>query len=256
MNNTPATASAPLDKDLVKDLLEQSRFKALERAGKTEAQVRDVQDIQRKEMQKLLYGNAKGTEGESAQGAMEMPTLQPELEQAIKKDDRERMEAINETPDAYVFKREDTAVGVQHDDDRSVGLADEILRDPKQARNVSKHEGAHRKQEIGDQVATLPETGNPKIDKHRQDFRRLIFREDHAIAAEGGLKNHTSEYRGFVDTAQATEEHLNAVGMEGKKLREDAAKSTEGFRTLQEALLMASFRHRMRSLRSAETSMN
>jgi hypothetical protein len=54
------------------------------------------------------------------------------------------MTTIKDTPDAYVFERTDATAGVQHDDTREVGLADDVLMNPENAKKVSAHEREHR----------------------------------------------------------------------------------------------------------------
>lgn len=237
---TPASADR---KEIIDRAIEASREKALEKAGKAEAKVSEVKNIQRQELSGLLYGKAKGTDGATAGG--EDLKLEPEAEAAIEKDHEERMTAVEAAPDATVFERIDETAGVQNDGDRSIGIAHDILLDKKATTNVALHEGEHAKQEVGAQVAAIPETGNATIDKGQGKLRRLGFREDLSIKAEGGLKDHTPEYHGFVATTDATREYLNEAGMDGDRLVHDAGRTVRGFEEMHHSLLQAVMQKRV-----------
>lgn len=243
MERIPETSPATLDGEILEAAVDAAEKRALEAAGKEELPVRDVQDLQRQELHALLYGDAQGSDGSSAtENTMELPT---EAEAALSEDHAERMQAVDAAPDAYVFRRTDATVGVQHDDDRSIGIADEALSDAETTKRIATHEAEHRAQEEGDAVASLPETGNPTIDRVRTRFRRLIFREHGAIEAEGGLKDHTPEYHEYSDVASATKEYLNGAGMNGTELVRWAGERRDGFQKLAGAMVSASIRRRL-----------
>jgi len=245
MQRSPETPSAQIDQETMKELVLTSRSNALERAGETEAAVKDVRTLQKQEMAKLLYGDAKGTDGAAeGSGDMELP---PETQQALDDEHEERMKALGDAQDAYVFTRTDQTAAVQDDSDRSIGIAHDGLEDMDDLARRAAHEHEHREQEAGDAVPEIPETGVPVSDKERGSNRRLVFRENGSIKAEGGLKDHTPEYHNFVAVSDATAQYLNEAGANGDELVEAAGKSREGFMRLQQAMVMASLRKRLQN---------
>lgn len=237
MDAVTSTPSVQLiDQDLLDTALEQSEEAALLRAGQEERRVGDVKNVQREELLRLL--GIQGRDGAALRGEMELPA---EAEQRLEEDHQKRMTMVAAAPDAYVFKREDATAGVQDDSDRSIGIAHDVLDSPL----VAMHEAEHRRQETGDQVATLPETGDAVIDAE-DILQRRAMREDGAITAEGGVRHHTDEYRGFVRRADAIENYLNAAGEDGKGLRRKAALSNAGFAEMHDAMVRAAIRNRLR----------
>ena len=245
MQNTFETSSAvTLDRETIDLVLERSRQIALEQAGEKEEKVADVATLQRNAYKKLL-ADAQGSDGE----ALDRTNLISEettadIDEAIDKDHADRMSSIGAAPDAYVFKRTDATVGLQHDGDRRIGLADEVLDDADLAKRVSAHEAEHRRQETGNSAAALPETGNADLDR-KGGIDRLTFRENGAIKAEGGLAGHTEEYHGYVQTSDAVAEYLNANGESGDALVTEAGATNEGFAKLHQAIVSAATRRKV-----------
>jgi hypothetical protein len=248
MNNTLTTAPAQgtSRQELVTHLIDVSRQKALEEAGKSERKVSEVKKIQKDKLREIIEG-AKGTDGAATVGNLTMTgELEADLTAGIEKDHTKRMQSVEETPDAYIFKRVDATAGVQHDDSRKVGIAHDVMADPKAAEKVSLHEGEHQNQEAGAQVAALPPTGNPVIDKDRH-VSRLALRENLSIKAEGGLSNHTPEYFGYVEKANAYAEVLDDAGQNGKAMVEEAGRTVEGFEKMHEAMYVASIQKALKT---------
>ncbi len=249
MESTSSTSSAELiDSRELDDAQELAREAALKEAGEKELPVSDVRELERGHFYAILTGPAAGSDGASADGSLEeLPVeLQNEVEQRVGEDARDRTRAIAATPDAHVFKRTDEKVGYQDDSSRKVGIADDVLTDPKAATRISKHEGEHRRQDKGDDVMKLPETGDPEIDGNREGIRRLVFREDKAIKAEGGLSDHTAEYREYVSTSKAVARYLDESGQNGERIVEEAGDTAEGFRELQAAMVVAAVKKRIK----------
>lgn len=230
--------------ELVKHLLDVSRKQALEEAGKSEKRVSEVKNVQHDKLKEIIEG-AKGTDGAATVGDLTMTgELQADLKKGVEEDHKKRMEAVAETPDAYVFKRVDATAGVQHDDTRKVGLAHDVVGNLDAAKKVAKHEGEHQNQEAGAQVAALPPTGNPIIDKDRH-VNRLALRENLSIKAEGGLSNHTPEYFGYVKTADAYAEVLDDAGHNGRAMVEEAGRTVEGFEKMHQAMFVATIQKQL-----------
>jgi hypothetical protein len=238
MNTPNSTAPAAVDTKLVGELVDASRDKAMEKAGESEARVSAIQDIQKEEVKQLLGGADGNTSGAEQ--------LIAAAEQEIADEHAERMTTIKDTPDAYVFERTDATAGVQHDDTREVGLADDVLMNPENAKKVSAHEGEHLKQDAGHQTAAIPETGDKQIDGQNGGFSRRMFRENGAVKAEGGLRNHTQEYHDWVKTAAATAKYLNEEGADGDRLVKAAGETNAGFAELTQTLATVAIRKRIR----------
>jgi len=66
---------------------------------------------------------------------------------------------------------------------------------------------------------------------------RRALREHGAIAAEGGLKNHTPEYFGYVQSSNDIAVFLDKHGMDGNKLVDDAGDTNAGFDALHESIV-------------------
>ena len=240
---TPPSSAITLDRETIDLVLERSRKIALQQAGETQAKVSTIGSIQRDAYRELL-AQAEGADGASMQETVLSDDTQAEIESRIQSEEQERMTAIAAAPDAYVFRRTDATVGVQHDDDRRIGLADQALEDPALLKRVSEHEAAHRRQEVGDQTAALPQTGDATIDRDGA-LRRLTFRENDSIAAEGGLNGHTNEYEGFVKTSDAVAAYLDRHGEDGQALVTEAGRTDEGFAKMHQKVLAAAVREKM-----------
>jgi hypothetical protein len=249
MESTSSTSSAELiDSRELDEAQELAREAALKEAGEKELPVSDVRKLERDHFYAILTGQAAGSDGASADGSLEeLPDeLRSEVDRRVGEEDTDRKRAIAATPDAHVFKRTGNMAGYQDDDTNKVGIADDILANPELATRVSKHEAKHVEQEGGDEVLKLPETGNPEIDGNREGIRRLVFREDGAIRAEGGLSDHTPEYQGYVKTSKAVARYLDESGQNGERMVEVAGDTSEGFRELQAAMVVAAVKKRIK----------
>ncbi len=256
MKNALSTPSAETGSraELIRRLLEHSEDVALKEAGKTERKVSEVKDLQRQSVMNII--NPQGSDGAAGGGEdMNIPgQLSADIDKGIEKSDQERMASIGEAKDAYVFNRTDPTVGVQDDADRRIGLADEILKNPEQAKRVAAHELEHTKQETGDAILRLPKTVSPIIEHQRGKIRRLTFREHGAIKAEGGLANHTPKYHGFVETSNAVAQYLNEAGESGTELVEEAGLTNAGFQELEQTIQLVSLKKRLEEAQ-VETSL-
>ena len=168
------------------------------------------------------------------------PDIEDEIIEGAEKEHDERMKNIEAAPDAYVLPSEGTVVGLQHDDTRKIGIAGRALDSDR----VAKHEAKHREQEIGDQYVDLPPTGDPKIDEISKLSRRAL-RENGAVKAEGGLKDHTPEYHKYVESSESIATYLNAQGMDGDKMVDEAGDTNAGFDTLHDSIMIASIRQKL-----------
>lgn len=221
--------------------LDQTRQLALEEAADKKLKVSEVKDIQREKIAQLF--NAKGSDGAALMGEdmSVTPDIQDELTEGMEKEHDERMKNIEAAPDAYVLPNDGTVVGLQHDDTRTIGIAGRALDSDR----VAKHEAKHRDQEIGDQSVDLPLTGDPKIDATRQLSRRAL-RENGAVEAEGGLKDHTPEYHEYVESSDAIATYLNGEGMDGDAMVNEAGDTNAGFEKLHESMIIASIKNRLK----------
>lgn len=256
LETSPATVTDR--KEIIDRAFEQTEQQALDEAAKAQSKVAEIPKIQKKKIEELLYGKAKGSDGAAAMGEdVSVKGLQQDIEKKAEEADAERMKAIDPTADAYVLDSKDATAGLQHDDTRKVGIAARVLTDKKLANRVALHEGKHREQEEGDMVATLPPTGDPVIDRQRGKIRRLAFREKQSVDAEGGLNGHTKEYYEFVETSESVAAFLDAQGHNGKELAEKAADTNQGFREMQEAMQIAAIQKSLKEGKGMpEFSMN
>lgn len=224
----------------MKQALDQTRELALKEAADKKLKVSEVKDVQRDKIAQLF--NAKGSDGASAMGEdMSVPSdIQDELKEGVEKEHDERMKNIAAAPDAYVLPSDGTVVGLQHDGTREIGIAGRALDSDR----VAKHEAKHREQETGDQYVDLPPTGDPKIDEISKLSRRAL-RENGAVKAEGGLKNHTPEYHEYVDSSKSIATYLNAQGMDGDKMVDEAGDTNAGFDKLHDSIMIASIRQKL-----------
>lgn len=253
---------------------QEARKRALEKAAESGDRVAEIGRIEKEEFRAVLDEHKQGADADAEtagtaqppeatetaapqppeakpKGDVMTPTqAEAELEQRAKKADAERLAQIAATPDAVVVKPDGDMLAVQHDGTRQVGITargldDNAVKTGLTAR-ASKHEHDHTLQETGDQKLELPPTGNPVIDGHRAGFRRLTFREDRSIAAEGGLKDHTPEYHGFVKYADAVKGELNAAGENGEAMVNEAGYTVEGFQKVHAALARAAITKEMK----------
>lgn len=254
------TAPAVIDREELTKLEQEARQRALEQAEQAGARVKQIGDIEKEQVQELLAERAEtvkdapptetaelqpNTVTENKPETKNAPTMtaeqaEQELVARAKKADAARVDAIGDTPDAKVVKPDGDMLAVQFDGNREVGITTRGLTEDAVetglTERASTHEAEHTLQETGDQAAELPKTGNPAIDGYRQGFRRLTFRENGAIKAEGGLNGHTAEYAGFVKYADAVKGELNAAGENGDALVHEAGRTVEGFRKIHAAL--------------------
>ncbi len=247
MEKVRTTPQAETGRDeLLRKTLEHTKREAIEQAAKEGRKVSDIKALQRESLQKLIHGNAKGSDGAAAGGEdlHVSEDLAVEAEQGIDKQHDQRMKAIGAAPDAHVFKRTDGTVGRQYDGSKKIELADEVLDDPESAERVAKHEAEHRLQEDGNQQAELPETGDPEIDQMRT-VSRIAMRENGAVKAEGGLKDHTPEYHEYVGTSNRIAKYLNSNGQSGDQLVEEAGRTKQGFEKMTTAIQLAALQHQM-----------
>lgn len=236
MEHISSPSSAP-DSEMVKMILEKTEIAALRDAAEGKKKVADVGSIQRQKIIDIL--GAKGSDGDALMGE--------DMQEGLKERHEQRMKAIAPAPDAYVLPDDDMMVGVQYDDTRAIGIAGRALTDDR----VAKHEAKHRTQEQGDQSVDLPPTGDPALDRMRTLSRRAL-RENGAIAAEGGLKNHTPEYFGYVQSSNDIAAFLDQHGMNGKSLVEDAGDTNAGFDTLHESIVSIAIRERINNAMSEQ----
>ena len=211
---------------------------ALEEAAKSKRRVSEVRDLQHEKIEDLFA--AKGTDGAALMG--EDVSIADDLKKRADETHDQRMNNIAAAPDAYVLPDEGTVVGLQHDDTREIGIAARGLEDDR----VAIHEAEHRTQETGDQSVELPPTGDAKVDNIRILSRRSL-RENGAVKAEGGLKNHTPEYHGYVASSEAIADYLNGRGMDGEALVDEAGKTNVGFDELHQSIVIASIKDRLKA---------
>ncbi len=233
MDRINSTSSAALDtKEIVKRTLDQTRELALEEAAQKKLKVSEVKDVQREKIAELFKPqNSDQTVA---------PDMEEEIIEAADKEHDERMKNIAAAPDAYVLPSDGTVVGLQHDDTRKIGIAGRALDSDR----VAKHEAKHREQEVGDQYVDLPPTGDPKIDEISKLSRRAL-RENGAVKAEGGLKDHTPEYHEYVESSESIATYLNAQGMDGDKMVDEAGDTNAGFDQLHDSIMIASIRQKL-----------
>lgn len=237
MNRLNATSSATLDREnIVQQALDQTRELALKEAADKKMKVSEVTKVQHDKIADLF--SAKGTDGASLMGG-DM-SIKDEVEEQADAEHEERMKNIAAAPDAYVLPSDGTVVGLQHDDTREIGIAGRALDSDR----VAKHEAKHREQEVGDQYVDLPPTGDPKIDEISKLSRRAL-RENGAVKAEGGLKNHTPEYHQYVESSENIASYLNAQGMDGDTMVDEAGDTNAGFEKLHDSIMIASIRQKL-----------
>lgn len=231
-------ARSGIDPKLAEVLLEVTERIALKRAAAEHAKVADIQQIQLESVEKFV-----GIVGADGAHDPTIETVRDAMKEKIAEAHAERMHAIEETPDAYVEQNQGAMAGVQFDDTRKVGIAARVLEEPDLAERVAQHEGRHREQEKGDQVAAIPqETGVATIDALGGSIDRLTLREADAIAAEGGLAGHTSEYHDYVKRTEAVRQYVEQGGYDGVELTREAALNVDGFRRLQQAIILTTLR--------------
>ncbi|MEQ1849273.1 MAG: hypothetical protein ABL890_01645 [Candidatus Peribacteraceae bacterium] len=229
MERTPSSTTGK--SELAEYIAEQTKQKALEEAGKNEMRVSKVSGVQKQMVQNLLADN---------EGSEESRTLILEVNQKIERQHAERMQSIQAAPDARVFERTDSMAAVQDDNTREIGIADDILADADAAERAAIHEAKHREQEEGMQTFSYIDENDKQ-----SEVRRLPFREDESIEAEGGLKDHTPEYHDYVAHTKEVAEKLNAAGENGHALTREAARSVKGFEKVRQKLIEHSIRTRM-----------
>ncbi|MBP7114294.1 MAG: hypothetical protein KBA40_02460 [Candidatus Peribacteraceae bacterium] len=245
MERTPASSAET--QELVDIALEKTEQAALKNAADTKAKVADVKDLQRMEFLKLM--NVKGSDGSAAGGEdMCIPVdLKAQVDKGIEEQHAERMKNIAAAKDAYVLPDEGTVVGLQHDGTREIGIAGRGLKDDR----VAKHEAKHREQEAGDESVDMPLTDDPEIAEIRQLSRRAL-RENGAVKAEGGLKDHTPEYHEYVNSSNRIAKYLKAQGMDGGALVEEAGDTNAGFDKLHQSIVLASVKQRIEKMSEAD----
>lgn len=246
MERTTSTSSAELiDLDIVQ---EQAEKAALKEAGRRELPVNEVSELERQNFYAILTGQAKGTDGASADGSLDKKSIEAmpdemkaEVDKRVKEDDEERKEATAATPDAHVFERKDALAGYQIDGTKEVGLADDVILE--RDKRVPIHEGQHVRQKDGDgQIAAL-DSGVQELD---EGLTRGDLREDDAVTAEGGLYGHTAKYVEHVRKARAAEQLLDESGLNGKQMVKEAAMTREGFEKLNAAMVSAATKKRIK----------
>lgn len=240
-------ASSAETKELVDIALEKTEQTALKNAADTKAKVADVKELQRKEFLKLM--NVKGSDGAAAGGEdMSIPDdLKTQVDKGIEEQHAERMKNIAAAKDAYVLPDEGTVVGLQHDGTREIGIAGRGFKDDR----VAKHEAKHREQEAGDQSVDMPLTDDADIAEIRHLSRRAL-RENGAVKAEGGLKDHTPEYHEYVNSSNRIAKYLTKNGLDGEALVEEAGDTNEGFDKLHQSIVLASVKQRFAKIPEAE----
>ena len=248
MEKISGSSSATIDTAIMDQLLKETERIALEQAAREEKKVSDIQGLQREALEEIL--SPAGSSGDSSFSDQ----IIAQAEQKIAEEHAVRMNAVEAAPDAYVFERTDAAVGLQHDDDRRIGIADEALEDAALTERIAKHEAEHRLQETGDSSASIPKTGDEVVDSTGGTIDRLTFREAAAVEAEGGLADHTEEYHTYVETAEHVAAYLDEAGIEGTAAVEEAGRTNEGFEKLQEELTVAAIQKELRERSSALTA--
>lgn len=261
------TPPATIDQQELGIIEKEARQRALDKAAESGKRVTEIGRIEKEEFRAVLEDHKQGAEAgaegagvtqppEATEGAAQRPAeakpkgdimtpqqAEMELEARAKKADAKRVAQIAPTPDAVVVKPDGDMLAQQDDSNRQVGITARGLSDDAVESGLTKraalHEGDHQKQEIGDQKMELPPTGNPTIDGYRAGFRRLTFREDRSIHAEGGLAGHTAEYHGYVKYADAVRGELNAAGENGDAMVRDAGYTVKGFQDVHAALARA-----------------
>ncbi len=242
----------------------EARQRALDKAAESGKRVTEIGRIEKEEFRAVLEDHKQGAEAdaegagvtqppEATEGAAQQPAeakpkgdvmtpqqAEMELEARAKKADAQRVAQIAPTPDAVVVKPDGDMLAQQEDATRQVGITARGLDDAAVksglTKRAAKHEHDHTLQETGDQKMELPPTGNPTIDGYRAGFRRLTFREDRSIDAEGGLAGHTAEYHGYVKYADAVRGELNAAGKNGEAMVREAGYTVKGFQEVHREL--------------------
>lgn len=230
------------DQDVLHEALQLSRVSAFERAGKENLAVKDVANVQRAELRELLYGKAKGTEGAAVTGPMELPS---EAETVIDEEAKEREKMLGDAEDTTVFERKDTVAASEDDATRHITVGHDALYDLVELERRMAHERTHTQQETGHQVAQILETGVPEIDAQKGIMERVTFRENEAMDEEKKVvdkDDHVPEYKQFQVISKAMAKYITSVGGNGDELVKAAAQTKEGFRNLQQAMIMATVR--------------
>lgn len=239
MNNAPSTASAEVDEELVQILYDHSREVGLEQAAESEARVDEVQTLQREEVINLVGGD---------ETAAQVQPLVDAVDDKIAEGHTQTMAAIEDTPDAIIFKRKNTMAAYQEDGTGKVGIADDAFVDLNQVKERSRHEGEHIVQEDGAPSAPILKTGDPIIDA-KAELDRGDSREDGAMKKQGGVSpNQTDDYKAIVKREDAMQKFLTANGENGVALSREAALTNEGFRKMHAAMIRATMRKNMEEL--------
>lgn len=234
MQRTPETSSAEVDQELVAQLFEVTHQSALEQAGEAEARVDEIQELQREEVVELIGGEEAAV--------VAAPVVQA-VNQKILEQHTKTMKAVEATPNATVFRREDEMAAFQEDGTGDIGIGDDAFLNLDDAKERSLHEAAHVKQQDGAPVAPLLQTGDAVIDE-KPELSRGDNREDHAMDEQGGVsENQTKEYKAIVKRADAMEKFLTRMGEDGSRLREKAALTNKGFEEMHAAMISATLRN-------------
>ena len=221
-------ATETIDHEMIDHIVEQSGKVAIEKAAQSGARVEEVQELQIESVRNIV-GAKEGDEGVAGE-------IVDEAKADIEAAHRKRMSAISDAKDATVMKDNGNVAGVQHDGSKKIEIAARMFERPEALEDVAEHEAEHRRQEDGNQMAEIPETGNELVDA--VGLRRIDLREHGAMKAEGGVKaSHPKEYHDYTKRSEALGKFVEKGGHDGEVLVAEAGRTVAGFQKLHRAII-------------------